>query len=473
MADVKSISLDRFLEFMQDSDLLPIEEAYEKVGWFRRGVDIRAETARSFPFDVFQNGEIAFTEAALQWESAERLQEVDIPDALNIFPLLGQAVVDLDLHGAFYAVFESNRFNRNRAWRRLYPPSIRPQYDETTGALAGFERRLKSGALFHFAPDDLLYVWMPNPRSEIGPGRGGAYPALQSATSLHHIGKFQGAFFDHGAITPTIVTIQGYEHAPPDEQKAIKGRLQRLMAGIKHAFEIIAVGGDVQVAHLMQPLREMAMQELTQTLREGIATALGIPHSLLMSNAANFATATQDDLNFYDKTIIPLVVYIQAQLNERLFRPAGYRLHFQKSRLEVYQQLEVSKVDKVSTMYRDRAIDTAEYRALMGLPPRDEDEDTAAETANALEERVQRLEQAPDPDESGDDGLDAALRKWRRMAVKRYQEGSPHKAQVFTHAAIPAVLNDSISRTLAYIESVDGVHTVFDDAALWSVREYA
>ena len=62
----------------------------------------------------------------------------------------------------------------------------------------------------------------------------------------------------------------------------------------------------VQPQVVGQPIRDLAMPELTDSKRQDIATAMGVPHSLVASGAANYwATAQADRLNLYDFTILP------------------------------------------------------------------------------------------------------------------------------------------------------------------------
>lgn len=469
--EAKTIGLDRFLDLITDNEnTLPIEDAYEKVGWFRRGIDIRAEAGRSFPYDVMQNGEVLFTEDVMQSQENGTLEIIDTPPEIDIFDLLDNIIVDLDLYGAFYAIYETNRFYKNGRWRRLVPTSIKPVWAEN-GQIARWKRTIRKpnggSQEIILQADELLYIWMPSIRSELGHGVGIGKSALMAATSLNNISRFQSAFFENGALNPMVVSIEGYETFSEREQSRIKDTYRRMLKGLKNAFNFLLVGGSTSATNLMQPLREMAMEEMTHNQRETIATALGIPQSLLFSNATSFATATQDDLNFYDKTIVPLMTLIEQQLNERLFKPNDYLLRFQKSRLEVYQQLESSKVDKLSTMLHDKAITIDEYRQFLNLPPMEEDLEPEPEMIPdpdpTMNERIDRLQ-----DGGGDDERQAEeLRQWRKYASKRFKEGSPEKALLFEAKHIDSALSDSIYRALHSVQSVDSVHMVFDDAQYW------
>lgn len=394
-----TLPLDRFLEYFNTTDTLAIEDAYEHVGWFRRACDVRAEAVRSFPFDLFEGSEVAFTENPF---SADEGTFTEYPDEIDIFHLLDDMVLDLDMHGAFYARYETNQFGRNGRWRRLHPASIEPQYDNQRG-LTSFKRQTSAGSTTIQVDDDtFLYLWMPPRKQEKGHGVGLAVAALMAATGMNNTERFQSAFFENGALNPTILSINGFEKFPEGEQERVKGLFQRIMGGLRNAFNIIPVGGDVTATNLMQPLREMGMQELTQSQRETIATTLGVPHSLLFSDAANYATASQDDLNFYDKAVVPLVKLLQQQLNQRLFKPRGYVLNFAKERLEVYQALEGQKADWLMALV-DRGVITRKQAAQrMGFAFDDGSADDNAEPDTEAEnERITPAD--TDESETGDE----------------------------------------------------------------------
>jgi hypothetical protein len=52
-------------------------------------------------------------------------------------------------------------------------------------------------------------------------------------------------------------------------------------------------------------MESLTNSELTTERRQSIATALGVPHSIVAADAANFATAQQDEINFLNNCIIP------------------------------------------------------------------------------------------------------------------------------------------------------------------------
>lgn len=360
---LKSIPLSRFTEFLETSSTLPVEKAYNNVGWFRRAQDIRTEATRTYPYDLRRGDTVIANEA--------RDDAHMPPQELDIFPILDDLSADLDMFGRAYALYETNRFGRNGKWRRLHPSTMTPIYDQH-GLLTHFERRIRAGGKAQEIEVDtgtFVYLWMPNREAETGPGSGVSQASLLPATALNNIDKFQAAFFENGALNPTLVNVKGLATQPEAEKDRIRNWFQRLFSGLRNAFRIEPIDGDVSLHSLMQPLREMAMDELSTQKREDVLSGMGVPHSMVMSNAANFATAKQDRLNFYDNTMNGHVALIADQLNERLFKPAGYSLRFMKQRLEVYQASEAEKADKLSSQLDRAVIDVGEYRQQMGLEP--------------------------------------------------------------------------------------------------------
>ena len=367
----KSIALENLHEHLgryMTGEFLAQEMAYAEVAWFRAALDHRANAFSNVPFDLLdRSGNVIANESDYE----EALGD----DAyLNIFPVLPALVTDLDMYGAAYATFEANDFGLNGAWRRLHPASIRPWHDTVTGELLYFNRTI-GGRQQRIELDDenFFWLWMPERSRENYPGEGVGRSAIRAATTINNTDIFQSAFFKNGALNPTILQIKDWATTDSAEKERVGNVLSRLMSGVRNAFKIVPLDGDVKVMSLMQNLKDMAMMELTMQQRENISTATGVPHSMLFSNAANYATAQQDDFNFYDKTIVPFAVRIpEMQLNERFFRRLGYRLKYRKERLEVYQRLEVEKVDKLVQLFDRAIVDENEVRTQINLEPRED-----------------------------------------------------------------------------------------------------
>ena len=500
---IKSTSLSslRLEDFGLVSDVkkLPVDTAYREVGWYRRALDLRMNGVAMCPFDVRRGDDVVFDETTYATIGAS-----DRLAAVNIFPLLPQLILDMDKHGSAYAILDTDVFGYKRVWRRLHPASMIPRYNMRTGELTHFERYTRGTReepnKQRFELDEVLWLWMPSDNSENKPGSGVGYTALLAATVLANKDKFGAYFFERGAINPTIVSVKGLSTSSPDVQKKTMGLLQRLMGGIRNAFKIIPLDAEVDVKTLMQNLKDMSLDSLTTQQREEIATTLGIPHSILFSNAANFATAGQDDINFYDKTILPLChIVLAPQLNEQLFSKAGMSVQWVKSRLEVFQKQESEKAYALATLYDRGFLDAnviLEQLGLETLPQpmfkdmsqaeerrgKDDELDRAASRLAAEEEQARNENKSNPPSKSPPasqwETLKAAdveeenvhypaledIDKWERLAIKRLGEGKPEKMLTFESDVIEPVLKGWIAGSLDGVYDVADVRLIFDDA---------
>lgn len=367
--NTKSISLENMTPQMWgrwlDTDMLAVEIAYAEVPWFGAALDHRKNAFSNMPFDLMKIGGDTIIADETNYE--EELS--DLPE-INIFRKLPNLIPDLDMYGASYMIYEVNEYGMNGAWRRLHPSSIRPEYNLSTGELLYFVRHYGARMLrIELDAPDFFYLWMPERAHENCHGEGVGKRALRAASGIHNKDIFQSMFYKNGAINPTILQIKGWATESKDDKERMGNILKRMMTGIANAFKIVPLDAEVKVMSLMQNLKDMAMTEMTTQQREDISTATGVPHSLLFSNASNFATAKQDDFNFYDKTIVPLASnVVEEQANERFFRPLGYRLKYRKERLEVFQMIELENVEKLVPLF-DRQIATKEeVRLQVGLP---------------------------------------------------------------------------------------------------------
>jgi hypothetical protein len=112
---------------------------------------------------------------------------------------------------------------------------------------------------------------------------------------------------------------------------------KRFFSGNTNSWQTAAVRAGVTAVPVGEWLESLSTAELTEARRQDSATAMGCPTSLVMANAANFATAQQDERNFYNLTIIPDAMLLQRQLNRQLFAPLGLRFKFKPQEHPAFQ----------------------------------------------------------------------------------------------------------------------------------------
>jgi HK97 family phage portal protein len=428
---------------------------HRAVPWLFRGVDLRADAVADMPFVVLRGrGQDAQeVDNSKDWQNAVGF----LPHPRDLLWLVEAALV---VWGYCYLEQGRNVARRLRELRYLLPTTVQPEIDPERG-LTGFQRRGGPGSPM-LRVQDVCYFWAPDPFVELGPPQSSpAQAALGAAGVLYNVDEFAAAFFARGAIKGTLLAVKG--NPPEQEKKRIKSWWERLFTGIKNAWSDAVVNADsVTPVVVGEGLESLEKSDLTRAKREDVATALGIPHTMLFSDAANYATAERDTLNFYDTTIKPECAFIEEVLNAQVFDPQGYRLQFQPEALPVYQEDEQQRSASLASLRASglpllMAMDILGYE--LSEEQRGELESLEAERQAAAEALAQRLQGG-----GGDGDRDAGgeeLRTWRRWALKRAREGRPLRE--FRTAHVSPALAAAIAGALEGCATPSEVDAVFDN----------
>jgi hypothetical protein len=194
-------------------------------------------------------------------------------------------------------------------------------------------------------------------------------------------------------------------------------------------------------------LKDLAFSDLSEISKKNIAMAFGIKQTMLDSEAANYATAQEDRLSFYEETIKPRLTLYEDALNEQLFARDKIKLEFQLNELDIFQEDENERADVLNKL------------TASGLPTR-----LALDLAGfVLSEEQEALFSEQEAETQPEDEQVAELRKWQRMAEKRVKEGKPIRE--FESTILEPSLHGAISGALENVKTVEDVKRVFE----WSV----
>ena len=341
---VKAISLDS-LQNWGDLGIMPwateggqqsTTTLAAEVAFLFRAIHLRAGALADVPWAIYR----AASDVAL-WES-----DTAAPPALaqfaNIEELLYRTEIALCLSSTAYWFKERNRV-KVLGLRWLDPTSMAPHW---TPQGIDYYVRSANSTTAHLVPDDVVYIWNRG-LGETEPMPPPARAAMHAAQALYNTNAFVRAFFERGAIKATLLTVDG--PASPAEREKLKAWWARALAGVRNAFGAEVINAAVKPIVIGEGIGELSNTALTAEQREDIATALGVPHSLVMSNAANFATADADRKNFYDTTIIPECSSMARQINAQLFEPLGLRFAWLPEAMNIYQADETQRASAVAS----------------------------------------------------------------------------------------------------------------------------
>lgn len=382
------------------------KKAFDRVGWFRRCVMVRAYGVASIPWGLYRGDELI-------WDGLKDEPEVPFPefDALQMLPwLIYLWEASLTLNGGAFTlpIFENGTFTELEYWD--------PRTVEVKKSKEGIKSLVRKvgNEVTPYEPEDVIQIYTLSPFVEQGPAGSDGAAALIHADVYEKLNRFLQNYLGRG-LTKNSILFTPKATSPTDLER-LKNWWKKKTRGVENAGEeLILQGGDgpkrsgsgqrsggVEVVTIGEGIKDLENVDLTAQQREDMATDLGVNHSLVMSNAANFATANVDVLNFFRFTGKQEARIIQRAANSFLKSELGYTLRFEPSRHEAFQAAELERATGLMELGGDRAkmegvYTVDEIREILGKGPKDE------------------LEQ----DQEIDEGKQKDLIRWKRKIKSR------------------------------------------------------
>jgi HK97 family phage portal protein len=293
--------------------------AYAAVSWAFRCVNLRANAVATMPFTVTRVG---------------GEDEVDTPWPLQ--RLLWNSEAALCTWGAFYWLKRANQvLIKELQW--LNPLTMTVKRD--ANGVTGFTQKTGATERF-FPPEQIVYGRLWNPTDDLGPGVAPLQVALEACGIAQNINAWAATFFAQGAIPALLLHTDST--LPRGEAERIEGKWAKATSGIRNAWKAIVLQGGLKPEVITPPVNTLALPELRAGARGEIATAMGIPQTLL-EDAANFATAQEHKRSFILDTVVPECELIAETVNEQLFAPLGLELTFNPQEMDILQADEAAR----------------------------------------------------------------------------------------------------------------------------------
>jgi SPP1 gp7 family putative phage head morphogenesis protein len=332
-----------------------VRRYYEHVGLLYRCVHIRADSLSKVPWVITNDaGETLWAKdemapPKLQW--LKRLPR-----------LLHKSESALALCSQAYWHIERNRVTPT-GLRWFAPIATAPWWDEKLG-LTHFVRNVGTGTQ-DFPVEDICYLRYEHPLHETMRDVSPAEAAMRAAGVLYNVDEFVASFFKRGAIKATLLTVKG--NPPKAEMDRIKNWWKRFFQGVANAFgaEVLNAEGITPVV-VGEGIGELSNTDLTEEKRNDIAITLGVPLSMVFSDAANHATSQQDEQNFYNSTIIPDCKLMAEQADEEFLAAEGLHLVFKPETMDVFQTDENDKAQSVK-VYVDAGFELSVAAEILGI----------------------------------------------------------------------------------------------------------
>jgi hypothetical protein len=411
-----------------------------------RAVDIRASAIANLPWSLMR-GETEY-ETSQDYENKTGLVS-------NMNTMLYLIEASLVLAGSAYWKREKNRAGFDKL-RHLDPTSM--ELDEKKARNGVIEWKRNEPKPKVYTPKEIIYLWYPDPFVEIGPPS--SWPvksALNACGVLANVDEFARDYFGRGAIKAMLFSMQGASRATADE---FENWWNKYLTGIKNAFRTKVLNAEtVSPVVIGEGIQELAEVTLSQEKREEIAIANSIPMSILFANAANYATAERDKLNWYeDKVVI------------------GLRLKFNHETLDIFQEDENERSNALQSLTSSGVpLDMA--LRILGFELTDEDwaqlEREKEEKEQRRQEMMENMQKKPDdekedeearqnaPNLQGNDDMRTHISLWQKKAGKAIKKGKSASVP-FDSEFIPETLHAAISGALESVTDEADLDIVFD-----------
>jgi HK97 family phage portal protein len=336
------------------------EKFYSSVGYVYRCVNVRADAVASLPWRIDRLGSKNQEDPVWDNEMDEAPKEFSGFEDFSDYLFLTEASLCLVARAYWFKIGAPARTQ----FRWLLATTITNKWDDQEG-LTHFERRLpKRTEPEIISREEMVYFSLKNPLHETKPAPSPVQAALADAGVIYNMDKFAEEFFRRGAIKATLLSVD--RSMSEAQRKELKSWWQKIVQGTKTAWNTVVLSNDVKATVIGEGFSELSNQELVRNKQEGISTALGVPHSLVMSNAASYATANQDVQSFYEFTVIPSAKKIAATLNRDLFYEMGYKFTFLGDSLNIFQEDENQRSAAFKT-YVDAGLKKSLAAELLGM----------------------------------------------------------------------------------------------------------
>ena len=335
----KSIALndlDRFFPtLLPGTKRRTVLALYRLVAWTYRCVQLRANGTMSVPWKLSRRG---------NEDSEVELQNTPYAD-VDWEWLWWRTEAARLIWGAAYWL---KRADGELQW--LNPGTMTPVKNTVTGELIGF-RQIVGANRRTYPVDQIVYLPTWNPDDDVLPGVADAGVAQPPGALVANANEWTSMFFANGALPLTILSSDRV--VPPQEITRLETTWERFKSGIKNAFKTVVLGWGLKPTVIGFPLDKLALPELMQEEKEQISGSFGIPITMLDASAANFATAKQDDVHFYTKTIFPQLRLVRGAVNRQLWWPLNYEMHWQFNEVEAIQQDEAEKAEGIALLMEE------------------------------------------------------------------------------------------------------------------------
>ena len=398
-------------------------DAWASVPLLYRAVSLRASSLSSVPFVCF-NGST----------------EVEWPLKPDLATIIYMMELGLLLTGAAYALKKHEALGRIMSGVQvLNPTTVKWDYKHGEDV---FTQRVDAHTYGPWGPEEIMAIREPSMTADTGAGLAPAQVALKSSQLNLNMREFASNFFEHGAQPQTLITTSG--NPGTSEMERAQNFFKRRMSGVSQAWRALFLRGDLKITTLTPELKSLAMKELSDHVALDIGAALGVPRSILESDAANYATSQTDMQSFWHMTIRPRLPLFENAINLQLFSGTDYSMQFAPEQLDVFQEDETIRAASLLQLVQ-AGVPLSEAMLMLGYDPLENE----PQPASVEQQR---------PIEPEEELIESELASWERYALNSLGKT---KTRQFVNHHVPADVAQQIRDDLKIAYTPEAIKNAF------------
>ena len=223
----------------------------------------------------------------------------------------------------------------------LDPDTVTPDLETATlkDGIRRFERKKDNGKTEWIAAEDLVWFRRAGQR-ELQSDPSPLEASRKSAEVLYNLARLEDFFYEGAGMPIMLVMIPAGTNK--NDKKEIEGRFKRLANAMRNPQEIrtMAVREGVTIEQLSFSPRDLDLESSEKRNRDKVLAVHLVPLSIAMSNAANYATAISDQIQFAGTMATRLESIAETFNADADFMAAGYTLDVRRNELPVNQEEE-------------------------------------------------------------------------------------------------------------------------------------
>lgn len=295
--------------------------------------------------------------------------------------------------------------------------------------------------------DEVVFFKEYSPSDDLAQGTSAASVSMANSQMLYYLERYASGFFEHGAMPITVLGVE--RNTSPDEVKRIETFFKRFASGVRNAFNVMGLRGEIKPTVITPPMDTLAIPELRDAAVRDIAWAFDIPISM-MTDANYVSAAAEHRRGFYEETILPRADFIAGIINAQFLKGTGYTLVSMPEMMTMFQADEAERAGALMQL-TGGGIPLKTAMEILGYDL------TSEQWATIPSDDVIEQEKPEQPE----DQAQADVKRWRKKAIKAATSGkSP--CVPFESDSIDAETRAAIEIGLASCHTEAEVKAVFD-----------